>query len=88
MSIRDMTVQYIGETMFLGDDLERDVSFISGRDPNGALVSYWKIRLCEPIETSLNLSGTDCPAEKCSVCDELFEEGSRYCSNCGAKVMR
>lgn len=44
-------------------------------------------RTCRPIETSKCLSGTDCPAWLCSECGELFEEGARFCSNCGCKVV-
>jgi Lar family restriction alleviation protein len=44
-------------------------------------------RSCKPSEPQKCLSGTDCPAWKCSECDELFELGASYCSNCGAKVV-
>lgn len=45
-------------------------------------------RTCRPIEMICEtLPGTDCPAWKCSECGELFEEGARYCSQCGAKVV-
>lgn len=49
---------------------------------------YLVIELSIPISTGKCLRGTDCPAEKCSACGELFEEGSLYCSNCGRKVIR
>jgi hypothetical protein len=41
-----------------------------------------------PISTGKTLPGSDCPAEKCSVCGELFEEGSRFCSWCGRMIIR
>ena len=41
-----------------------------------------------PISNGQELHGTDCPAEKCSVCGELFEEGANYCSWCGRRVIR
>ena len=44
-------------------------------------------RTCKPIESNTCLSGTDCPAWKCSECGELFEMGVNYCSNCGARVV-
>lgn len=44
-------------------------------------------RICKPIETTRCLHGTDCPAWLCSECGELFEEGTNFCSNCGAKVI-
>ena len=45
-------------------------------------------RTCRPIEMICEtLPGTECPAWKCSECGELFEEGARYCSQCGAKVV-
>ena len=45
-------------------------------------------QFCHPIDTNEELHGTDCPAWKCSVCNELFEEGVSYCSQCGAKVVK
>lgn len=44
-------------------------------------------RTCKAYNTHKCLSGTDCPASLCSECNELFEEGAKYCSNCGAKVV-
>lgn len=61
------------------------------------LPCYWEMNkdniilvyeLTIPISTSEKLSGTDCPAEKCSACGELFEEGSKFCSSCGRLVIR
>ena len=49
---------------------------------------YLPERICRPIEqVCTTLPGTDCPAWECSACGELFEEGARYCSSCGAKVV-
>lgn len=49
---------------------------------------YVKQRTCRPIKNAYTyLPATDCPAWECSECGELFEEGARYCSQCGAKVV-
>lgn len=44
-------------------------------------------RTCKPTESERCLHGTDCPAWLCSECGELFELGTNFCSNCGAKVV-
>lgn len=44
-------------------------------------------RTCMPTESGRCLHGTDCPAWLCSECGELFEQGTNFCSNCGAKVI-
>lgn len=41
-----------------------------------------------PLKIDVNLPGTDCPAEECSACGELFEEGANFCSWCGRVVYR
>lgn len=40
------------------------------------------------LETNEELHGTDCPGEKCSVCNELVEQGVKFCSNCGRMFIR
>ena len=47
---------------------------------------YYELSI--PIKTGDRLDGSDCPAEKCSVCGELFEEGACFCSNCGRLMVR
>lgn len=49
---------------------------------------YLVFELTIPINTGKELSGTDCPAEQCSACGELFEEGANFCSWCGRRVIR
>lgn len=49
---------------------------------------YLVYELTIPINVSAELHGTDCPAEKCSACGELFEEGANFCSWCGRRVIR
>lgn len=44
-------------------------------------------RTCRPTEPERFLDGTDCPAWLCSECGELFELGTNFFSNCGAKVV-
>ena len=44
-------------------------------------------RTCIPKDPNDELPGTDCPAWECSVCGELFEQGAKFCSQCGAKVL-
>ena len=44
-------------------------------------------KICIPTDTGSELHGTDCPAWKCSVCGDLFEADTNYCSQCGAKVV-
>lgn len=55
-------------------------------DENG--ICYLVHELCLPLRTGENLSGIDCPAEKCSVCGSLFEEGANFYSWCGRVVVR
>ena len=40
------------------------------------------------LHDSGELHGTDCPCERCSVCNELVEEGVKFCSNCGRRFIR
>lgn len=49
---------------------------------------YIPERTCKPTESERCLHGTDCPAWLCSECGELFELGTNFCSNCGAKVIQ
>lgn len=39
------------------------------------------------LNDSGTLHGTDCPGERCSVCNELVEEGVKFCSNCGRRFI-
>ena len=57
-----------------------------GIDTDGT--PYLVAELAFPLRTNEELSGTDCPAEKCSVCGELVEEGVNFCSNCGRMFIR
>ena len=55
---------------------------------DGHGIPYLVYELTIPVNTNAELSGTDCPAEKCSACGELFEEGADFCSHCGRMVIR
>ncbi len=39
------------------------------------------------IDTPQNIPGTDCPAGKCSQCNELVPNDSIYCCYCGARFL-
>jgi len=59
-------------------------------DTEAEAIEAWNTRAertCKGIDTFEELSGTDCPAWKCSECGELFEIYGHYCTNCGAKVV-
>lgn len=49
---------------------------------------YLVMELAFAFSTNKTLDGTDCPAEQCSVCGELIEEGVNFCSNCGRMFIR
>ena len=49
---------------------------------------YLTAELAFALSVNKTLDGTDCPAEKCSVCGDLVEEGVNFCSNCGRMFIR
>lgn len=92
MSIRAITVQYVGNVLFL-PKLEREVSLIVERDYSGnEMRKFCPVRTCTLKHTR---SGDDYYCFKCSNCGH--EVGLHdinpakccyfFCNNCGAKVV-
>lgn len=82
MSLRSMTVQYIGDTLYL-PPLERKVNHIIVRDGDVKDCDYFENKWTCEIKRLC-----DSDWSKCSVCyAELPPYPYCYCPNCGAKVV-
>lgn len=84
MSLRNMEVQYVGDTLYL-PPLEREVKHIIVREVKD-LEHFKPKRICHFIKYPDNY-----PYETddgyCSECHELMYEHYAYCPSCGAKVV-
>lgn len=90
MSLRNMEVQYVGDTLYL-PPLEREVKHIVVRDED---VNDWehfeKGRTCHDRNESAREHGAYLFMWRCSNCGESYDtemDKPNYCPNCGCKVV-
>lgn len=89
MSLRDMEVQYVGDTLYL-PPFEREVKHIVVRNEDVKDWEYFEPeRTCHDRNASAREHGAYLFMWRCSNCDESYdtEMGKlNFCPNCGARV--
>lgn len=90
MSLRNMEVQYVGDTLYL-PPLEREVKHITVRKPEVNGFEYFvPERTCEELGSIRIWQECDVWSHELSCgheIDTLDIEPPNYCPNCGAKVV-
>ena len=88
MSLRNMTVQYVGDTLYL-PPLEREVKHIIVRNEDVKDWEHFELeRTCKRITLGLEREREIATVSWiCSACGKHINKDHDYCHNCGAKVV-
>lgn len=90
MSLRNIIVQYVGDTLYL-PTLEREVKHITVRKPEVNGFEYFvPERTCYIVKEAHKIvlsDGMELFENGCSECNSYLDDDDNYCPNCGAKVV-
>lgn len=91
MSLRNMEVQYVGDTLYM-PPLEREVKHIIVRNEDVKDWEHFELeRTCHDRNASAREHGAYLFMWRCSNCGESYDtemDKPNYCPNCGRRVVK